>query len=224
MIDTNNIINIRAIEKDEKGHTNIYNTAYDNKLNSVSKRETLSPLVQAIGADLRFNIGPQGGKLNIVTEGITDYMYYTAMLYYFNVPEDKMPYIIPAVGAGNVNVIVSILIGWGCDFKVILDYDKAGFVECEKLIEKLNLKVNEDIFFVNCNDIYNNKDKDIYKYAEFVETLISDEDKGKFSISYVDNKTMAAKEFYDKVKCKSINLSDKTVNNFKRLFKMMNVI
>lgn len=224
MIDSNNIINIRAIEKDEKGHTNIYNTAYDNKLNSVSKRETLSPLVQAIGADLRFNIGPQGGKLNIVTEGITDYMYYTAMLYYFNVPEEKMPYIIPAVGAGNVNVIVSILIGWGCDFKVILDYDKAGFVECEKLMENLNLKINEDIFFVNCNDTYNNKDKDIYKYAEFVETLISDEDKGKFSINYVENKTMAAKEFYDKVKCKSIHLSDKTVDNFKKLFKIMNVI
>ena len=224
MIDSNNIINIRAIEKDEKGHTNIYNTAYDNKLNSVSKRETLSPLVQAIGADLRFNIGPQGGKLNIVTEGITDYMYYTAMLYYFNVPEEKMPYIIPAVGAGNINVIVSILIGWGCDFKVILDYDKAGFVECEKLIENLNLKINEDIFFVNCNDTYNNKDKDIYKYAEFVETLISEEDKGKFSINYVDNKTMAAKEFYENVKCKSVNLSDKTVNNFKKLFKIMNVI
>lgn len=97
MIDPNNIINVRAIEKDEKGNTNIYNTAYDNKFNTVSKRETLSPLVQAIGADLRFNIGPQGGKMNIVTEGITDYMYYTAMLYYFNIPEDKMPYIIPSV-------------------------------------------------------------------------------------------------------------------------------
>ena len=224
MIDSNNIINIRAIEKDEKGNTNIYNTAYDNKLNSVSKRETLSPLVQAIGADLRFNIGPQGGKLNIVTEGITDYMYYTAMLYYFDVPEEKMPYIIPAVGAGNVNVIVSILIGWGCDFKVILDYDKAGFVECDKLIENLNLKINKDIFFVNCNDTYDNKDKDIYKYAEFVETLINEEDKNKFSINYIDNKTMAAKEFYDKVKCKSVNLSDKTVNNFRKLFETIGVI
>ena len=57
-----------------------------------------------------------------------------------------------------------------------------------------------------------------------METLISEEDKGKFSINYVDNKTMAAKEFYDKVKCKSVNLSDKTVNNFKKLFKIMNVI
>ncbi len=224
MIDSNNIINIRAIEKDEKGHTNIYNTAYDNKLNCVSKRETLSPLVQAIGADLRFNIGPQGEKLNIVTEGITDYMYYTAMLYYFNVPEEKMPYIIPAVGAGNVNVIVSVLIGWGCDFKVILDYDKAGFVECDKLIDNLNLKINEDIFFVNCKETYDNKDKDIYKYPEFVETLVSDEDKAKFNVNYIDNKTMAAKEFYDRVKSKSVNLSEKTVNNFRKLFKTMKVI
>ncbi|WP_455538464.1 AAA family ATPase [Terrisporobacter sp.] len=224
MIDSNNIINIRAIEKDEKGHTNIYNTAYDNKLNSVSKRETLSPLVQAIGADLRFNIGPQAEKLNIVTEGITDYMYYTAMLYYFNISEEKMPYIIPAVGAGNVNVIVSVLIGWGCDFKVILDYDRAGFVECEKLIDNLNLYMNKDIFFVNCKDNYNNKDKEIYKYSESVETLISDEDKSKFSVNYLDNKTMAAKEFYDKVKCKSIHLSDETVNNFKKLFTYMEII
>ena len=224
MIDSNNIINIRAIEKDERGHTNIYNTAYDNKFNSVSKRETLSPLIQAIGADLRFNIGPQAEKLNIVTEGITDYMYYTAMLYYFNIPEEKMPYIIPAVGAGNVNVIVSELIGWGCDFKVILDYDKAGFVECEKLVDNLNLEINKDIFFVNCKATYDNKDKEVYKYSQFVESLISDEDKSKFSISYLDNKTMAAKEFYDKVKCKSVHLSDETVNNFKKLFACMEVL
>ena len=221
MIDSNNIINIRAIEKDERGHTNIYNTAYDNKFNSVSKRETLSPLIQAIGADLRFNIGPQAEKLNIVTEGITDYMYYTAMLYYFNIPEEKMPYIIPAVGAGNVNVIVSVLIGWGCDFKVILDYDKAGFVECEKLVDNLNLEINKDIFFVNCKATYDNKDKEVYKYSQFVESLISDEDKSKFSISYLDNKTMAAKEFYDKVKCKSVHLSDETVNNFKKCLKAL---
>lgn len=72
---------------------------------------------------------------------------------------------------------------------------------------------------MNCNETYDNKDKYIYKHPEFVETLISEEDKEKFSISYMDNKTMAAKEFYDKVKCKSINLSDKTVNNFKNYLK-----
>ena len=226
MIDSNNIINIRAVEKDSKGVTNIYNTAYDNKLNSISKRETLTPMVKAIGADLRFNIGPQGEKLNIVTEGITDYMYFTSMLYYLDVPEEKMPYIIPSVGAGNVNVVVSILIGWGCDYKVILDYDKAGFVECDKLIEYLNLKLGEDIFFVNCKESYEykDKDKDIYRNPEFVECLISEEDRAKFSISYLENKTMAAKEFYDKVKSKQIKLSDDTVNRFAMLFSKMGII
>ena len=224
MIDSNNIINIRAVEKDSKGVTNIYNTAYDNKLNSISKRETLTPMVKAIGADLRFNIGPQGEKLNIVTEGITDYMYFTSMLYYLDVPEEKMPYIIPSVGAGNVNVVVSILIGWGCDYKVILDYDKAGFVECDKLIEYLNLKLGEDIFFVNCKESYEYQDKDIYRNPEFVECLISEEDRAKFSISYLENKTMAAKEFYDKVKSKQIKLSDDTVNRFTMLFSKMGII
>ena len=224
MIDSNNIINIRAVEKDSKGVTNIYNTAYDNKLNSISKRETLTPMVKAIGADLRFNIGPQGEKLNIVTEGITDYMYFTSMLYYLDVPEEKMPYIIPSVGAGNVNVVVSILIGWGCDYKVILDYDKAGFVECDKLIEYLNLKLGEDIFFVNCKESYEYQDKDIYRNPEFVECLISEEDRAKFSISYLENKTMAAKEFYDKVKSKQIELSDDTVNRFAMLFSKMGII
>lgn len=224
MIDSNNIINIRAVEKDSKGITNIYNTAYDNKLNNISKRETLTPMVKAIGADLRFNIGPQGEKLNIVTEGITDYMYFTAMLHYLDVSEYKMPYIIPAVGAGNVNVVVSVLIGWGCDFKVILDYDKAGFVECDKLIEYLNLKVGEDIFFVNCKESYEYKDKDLYRYPEFVECLIDQEDRMKFSISYLDNKTMAAKEFYDKVKNKEVILSNYTVNRFVMLFNKMGII
>ena len=224
MIDSNNIINIRAVEKDSKGVTNIYNTAYDNKLNSISKRETLTPMVKAIGADLRFNIGPQGEKLNIVTEGITDYMYFTSMLYYLDVPEEKMPYIIPSVGAGNVNVVVSILIGWGCDYKVILDYDKAGFVECDKLIEYLNLKLGEDIFFVNCKESYEYQDKDIYRNPEFVECLISEEDRAKFSISYLENKTLAAKEFYDKVKSKQIELSDDTVNRFTMLFSKMGIL
>ena len=46
----------------------------------------------------------------------------------------------------------------------------------------------------------------------------------KHYLSYLDNKTMAAKEFYDKVKSKSVHLGDKTVNNFKRLFQCMEVI
>lgn len=222
MIDTDNIINVRAIEKDENGVTHIFNNAYDNKFNSTSKRETLTPLLKAIGADIKYNLGPRLDKLNIVTEGITDYMYLTAMLDYLEIEEEKKPYIIPSVGAGNVNAIVSILIGWGCNYKVILDYDKAGVIECNKLIESLNLRLNKEIFFINCKK--KAVEKEFIKYPEFVETLISEEDKNKLSIRYEVNKTMAAKEFYDKVKEKEIVLSEKTINNFKKLFINLEVI
>ena len=90
-----------------------------------------------------------------------------------------------------------------------------------KWISKGKARITFDVDSIEMND---NKDRDIYKYAEFVESLISEEDKSKFTISYLDNKTMAAKEFYDKVKSKSVHLGDKTVNNFKRLFQCMEVI
>lgn len=222
MIDTEKIINIRAVEKDEEGITHIFNNAYDNKFNSASKRETLTPLLKAIGADIKYNLGPQLDKLNIITEGITDYMYLTAMLDYLEIEDEKRPYILPSVGAGNVNALVSILIGWGCNYKVILDYDKAGVIECNKLIESLNLKLNKEIFFINCKK--KAVENEYIRHPEFVETLISEADKNKLSIRYEENKTMAAKEFYDKVSAKEITLTDKTVNNFKRLFKNLNVI
>lgn len=222
MIDTEDIINVRAIEKDENGVTHIFNNAYDNKFNSSSKRETLTPLLKAIGADIKYNLGPRLDKVNIVTEGITDYMYFTAMLDYLGVEEEQRPYILPSVGAGNVNALVSILIGWGCNYKVVLDYDKAGVIECNKLIDSLNLRLNHEVFFINCKD--KPLEKEYIRNPEFIESLISEEDKNKLSVRYEVNKTMAAKEFYDKVIDKEIVLSDETVNNFRRLFVNLSII
>ena len=222
MIDTEDIINVRAIEKDENGVTHIFNNAYDNKFNSSSKRETLTPLLKAIGADIKYNLGPRLDKVNIVTEGITDYMYFTAMLDYLGVEEEQRPYILPSVGAGNVNALVSILIGWGCNYKVVLDYDKAGVIECNKLIDSLNLRLNHEVFFINCKD--KPLEKEYIRNPEFVESLISEEDKNKLSVRYEVNKTMAAKEFYDKVIDKEIVLSDETINNFRRLFVNLSII
>ena len=46
----------------------------------------------------------------------------------------------------------------------------------------------------------------------------------KIKTNYEVNKTMAAKEFYDKVIAKEIVLSDETINNFRRLFVNLNII
>lgn len=221
MIDGRDISNVRAIEKVEGGNTKIFKSAYDQNLSNDSKMETLSPLVQAIGADLKFNIGPSS-KSNLITEGITDYMYMNAMINYLEI--DNAPNIIPSAGVSNINRIVSILIGWGCEFKILLDYDKAGYNEYDVLVNKLDETLKDKILFVSCNDeIVKEK---MVSDPKTIESLISKDDSKKLSTPYdgsSSSKKLAAKEFHDKVINKEIQLEDETVSNFKTLFEALNI-
>ena len=219
MIDSRDITNVRAIEKVEGGNTKIFKSAYDQNLSDDSKMETLSPLMKAIGADLKFNIGPSSNN-NLITEGITDYMYMNAMISYLEV--ENAPNIIPSAGVSNINRIVSILIGWGCEFKILLDYDKAGYTEYDVLINKLDETLKEKILFVNCNGEVI-KEKMVMR-PQTIESLISLKDSKKMSTPYDgsgSSKKLAAKEFHDKVVNKEIELEKETVSNFQTLFEAL---
>ncbi|WP_054637790.1 ATP-dependent endonuclease [Thalassobacillus sp. C254] len=91
MIDGSNITNVKAINKDKSGNTLIFKNAYDQSLSRESRMETLSPLIKAIGADMSSNLAPSSNKLNIITEGITDYMYLKSVLKKLNF-EDELYY------------------------------------------------------------------------------------------------------------------------------------
>jgi len=220
MINADNLLSVRAIEKNEKGNTKIFNCIWNQELNKTSKMETLSPLIQVIGADLKYNIGPQPNKLNIVTEGITDYIYIKTMFEYFGVNDETAPYILPSSGVDNINRVASILLGWGYEFKLILDHDVQGYNECQKLIKNLWLSIDSEIFFINGKKP--NQKSDVQdENAETIESLISQEDTIKFVNQFdgtSDTKALLAKEFHDKVISNEILLSEETINNFKKLF------
>ncbi len=221
MIDSRDISNVRAIEKVEEGNTKIFKSAYDQNLSNDSKMETLSPLVQAIGADLKFNIGPSS-KNNLITEGITDYMYMNALINYLAI--DSAPQIIPSAGVSNINRIVSILIGWGCEFKILLDYDIAGYNEYGVLVKNLDETLEDKILFVSCKEEVV-KEK-MVSNPRTIESLISKDDFKKLSTPYNGSslsKKLAAKEFHDKVVNKEIELEDETIANFQALFKALNI-
>jgi predicted ATP-dependent endonuclease of OLD family len=221
MIDSRDISNVRAIEKVEGGNTKIFKSAYDQNLSNDSKMETLSPLVQAIGADLKFNLGPSN-KNNLITEGITDYMYLNAMINYLSI--ESPPNIIPSAGVSNINRIISILIGWGCEFQVLLDSDKAGYKEYDVIVNKLDETLEDKIFFVSCNEEVARKKME--STPKTIESLISKTDSKKLSTPYdgsSSSKKLASKEFHDKVINKEIELEDETVSNFKALFKALKV-
>src|SRR5699024_11873007 len=84
---------------------------------------------KVIGLDLKHNIGPSNTKLNLITEGITDFLYIESMLYQMNI---KDIYVIPSTGVTNIRNIASILIGWGLHFKIILDNDTEGRKEGDR--------------------------------------------------------------------------------------------
>ena len=220
MIDSNNVFNIRAVEKTDKGFSKVFKSIYNHQLSRKSKLETLSPLIEAFGMDLKYNIGPQHEVLNVVVEGVTDSMYFTAMLMYLGVETTNFPNIIPCAGVDNVNLVVSILIGWGCDYRVVLDYDKQGYSQYKKLVLKSMLSDNSKVFFVNLKTA--ESEKDVQKPNAFTtEFLVAPCDNDKLVNKYDgtdSTKALAAKEFLDKVSKKEITLSQDTVNAFKNLF------
>ena len=152
--------------------------------------------------------------LNIVTEGITDYMYISAMANYLDI---KGIYILPSVGAPNVDQLACILIGWGLNFKILLDYDNAGNNAAKKL-KKLNLEINKDYYFLTGKDEFNREDDNIV-----IENLIYEQDLDNMGIDKDADKTIKAKVFKSKVENKEVDLSEQTVRNFEQLFEILGV-
>lgn len=218
MIDNRDILNVRVVQKDENGGSKIFRNAYDPAISSTSKMETLTPLTEALGVNLKFNLGPSPA-LNVVTEGICEYMYLKAMMDHLEIPNP--PQIIPSIGAGNISRVVSILIGWGYDYMVLLDYDKAGYNEYRKLSKYLGDFVSNKVIFVTGGS---EADRDnMLQNAVTIESLIYHEDRSKLSVHSVDGKWLAAREFYDRVKAGQLNPSATTVNNFKNLFNALGI-
>ena len=223
MINNKDLLNVRAIDKDDKGITRIHKNIYSQNLSSDSKMETISPLVKAIGADFRFNIGPSS-IFNIVTEGISDYIYMQTFIKYFNIANP--PSVIPLAGVTNANKVISILIGWGADFKILFDYDKAGFDEHKKIIKDLDETLENRIVYVNCKV----KPEKVIERSEHetIESLIHDDDFKKLSNPFIvedkNTKIIAAREFHDKVVSGDIIPTEYTVEKFKILFDRLMIL
>lgn len=134
MID-DGIHRIRAVEKAAEGYTYIYKTAYDAQLSPDSQADTLAPIINAIGMNLYDTFGPAKDKLNIVIEGVSDYIYIQTMAKTLGY-DLKQYALIPSVGATNCINICTILHGWGCPFFAVFDYDSEGVSKGGEVLRK----------------------------------------------------------------------------------------
>lgn len=211
MIYQNDLYRIRTIIKDEVGNSNISNKYYSLPHKMGSKNETITPILTAIGMNMGYSFtGMDIEKINIITEGISDYNYIRAFLIQ---KEYKKEYnIIPSSSVSNIHNIVSILIGWGYNYKIILDQDKAGREQYKVLINKLLVDINDIRFADGSNTINKNN------YT--IEDLFSEDDKEKIGITnedYSKEKAFYSLETLKKVENGEYQYSTKTLENFEKI-------
>lgn len=202
LIDPNNLQIIRLIEKDDSSGTKGFGITARPK-----HQDTLTPIITAIGEDQAQGIRADRPD-SIITEGFTDFLWLKSFRELLG-KEDMN--IIPGSGGSSPVNIGCILFGWGLNSIYLLDNDKQGKNNREKLVKKLGVKADSIIMVPDkedgeIEDLFSKKDKKLY-----------------FDLQNGDKRILATK-FLNGVKSGDIkieNLEKETVNNFEKLFEKL---
>lgn len=196
LIERDKLNRIRLVIKDSVG-TKI------EKLTAKADKETLTPILTAIGEDL--SSGIKVDKINsVITEGYSDYLWLLSFKKLLN-RNDELD-LIPATGGDSPIYVGSILFGWRLDPIFILDNDKQGKTLKEKLKKKLSIR-EEKMLSVPMDS------------SGEIENLFSNRDYKKYADheNLGRSKVLLATQFYNGVEKEELTLSDldeQTKNNF----------
>lgn len=223
MLDTSGdgVHRIREVVKSEDGNTSIYKTAYDSRISSISQKDTLEPIISALGMNLYDTFGPAKDKINIVTEGMSDYIYICTMAKILNIDMDKYV-IVPSVGASNCVNICSILHGWGCCYIALFDYDRAGVEGGEDMRENMMCEYRHHYCYlvdINQEDV----DKKTYNQFKYmIEDIVTKNEIDRFcketNTSKDIGKTLMAKLMSDAIETGKYEVGEDCKSNFQNLF------
>ena len=212
MIYENKLHRTKLIIKDQDGNSNIGNKYYSLPHKMGSKTETMTPLLTAIGMNMNYNIlSLNSNKDNIITEGISDYNFIKG--YYILKKTKDIPNIIPSTSVDNIHNIVSILIGWGCTFKIILDQDGSGRGQY-KVLTNNSLTDISNISFVDGTNKPNTKLKitieDIFSKSDKINIGINNDD-------YNNEKAYYSLETLKKIENGEFQYDNETMSKFDKI-------
>lgn len=151
----------------------------------------------------------------IITEGKNDF--YTLNYYQHIIKGYKYPLkIVPGVSSGNLENLISLYIGWGTNFLVLLDSDLAGKKEQKRYLDLFGNSVNDSI--ITYLDI--NSDWDNFE----CEDLFVEADRIKIQTKNYSDKIKYDKKHFNRcileeyLTSNKRSLSEDTHKNFKKLF------
>lgn len=158
----------------------------------------------------------------LITEGKNDY--YTLMyIQEKQINKKELIKIVPGTSANNLETLISLYLGWGAKFLILLDSDKAGLEQKERYINLFGLTlVPLIITYKDIDESWTNYEmEDLFLEEEkqdFITKLYPNDGKYKYSKS-VFNRSL--QEIF--LQNKQFNLSQSTLNNFKKVINFIEI-
>jgi predicted ATP-dependent endonuclease of OLD family len=214
LIEPDKLDRLRLVIKTVEGGTIV-----ENKLHKVSDKETLTPILTAIGLELNQGIVNVARENNVIVEGPSDYFYLSGLK---RILKFENLNFISGGSSGNMPKVGTILQGWGCKVIYLYDNDKA-YKDALKNIKKDWLAITKEILAVLPID---GAIEDIFSAQDFA-THVLDEISPDPSVKNSDrmkgrDKVMPARHFSERALADGIiKLDAVTIGNATSLFKLL---
>lgn len=213
------ILRIRLVYQTRADGTKIKNIAQFSSSDAGSK-DALSPIISAMGIN---SVGPLLDRAipSVALEGITDHYYFTAVKQLLGITQNYN--FVPAVGVQNIRPLVSVLIGWGADFKAVFDdgEGKKLYKDLGKFLyagdePELKKHVYKMDGFEGIEDLFTRGDFD----SLVVGANRTDHSMKNSVLAKTKKKELLARLFLEKVKTNParVRLSPQTKRNFQNVF------
>ena len=221
-----NLHRLRVVIKTEEEGTVVLDRLTHPLLRGGAFSDTLSPLIAAIGIDVRQGL-VIARERNVLVEGISDsfYLISWASLYWPSMIETVN--VFPGHGASTLPLLASLFIGWGLEFVVLLDRDKAGREAADRLCRGLALPESAIVFpqdAVAIEDLLSAEDfRAVLFDVDPGLTLAPNERPSDAIKRQRIDKVLLARRFSERQASSAVTLTAKTEKNIRRLLSQIEV-
>lgn len=213
LIEPDKLDRLRLVLKSEDG-----NSVIENKIHKVADKETLRPILTAIGLELNQGIAHTDQINNVIVEGPSDYYYLNA----FKLVQKKEGInFVFGGGAGNMPKVGTILQGWGCNVIYLYDSDQGYKAAINNIKEYWVTTTLEMVAKLSVPDA---AIEDVLSVDDYIRHILSGEPKGavqknsEYAKSKKRDKVLDAKLFLERVRKDSVTLDATTKKNIRAVF------
>lgn len=217
LITEDNLENIRLVEKVNR-KTAVLGKVHAHK---TADRETLTPILTAIGLGVNDSITNLDQKDNVVVEGPEDVFYLQAFKMLLADKDKPKTNFVNGGGASKMGTVGAILEGWGANVYYLFDNDQ-GFTDGSKEL-KNEWKVLPELIKKITNDD-DSTIADILSLPDFKKCVLENESAKYTSKNSVHiknkklEKVLIARQFLQKVKSGGVEIDRESLGRIKALF------